>query len=86
MHQYPKRHGPHPIWIFLSTFLFLDLPLPKYIWSVVKNTSKVERLACLVAIAAMAIFIFLVVYYTMQAKKTGPEVVDVGKQTNNFNE
>ncbi|RVE49606.1 hypothetical protein evm_005738 [Chilo suppressalis] len=57
-----------------------DLPLPKYIWTVIKNTNKTERLSCLAAICALFVCISLIVYYTvhgqnsndMKAENPGP--------------
>ncbi|KAL0902261.1 hypothetical protein ABMA27_000173 [Loxostege sticticalis] len=54
-----------------------DLPFHKYLWSIIKNTSKAERMSCLAATAALIICILLIVYYTMFVRYTEQEPLDI---------
>ncbi|XP_028032135.1 peptidoglycan recognition protein 1-like isoform X1 [Bombyx mandarina] len=47
-----------------------ELPLPRFIWKVLKNTSRVERSLCAAAVSALIICIALTLYFTLSAKAT----------------
>ncbi|CAG9782076.1 unnamed protein product [Diatraea saccharalis] len=53
-----------------------DLPLPKYIWTLLKNTNKTERLSCLAAMVALAVCITLIIFYTVYGKNKEEPVLD----------
>ncbi|XP_028032194.1 peptidoglycan recognition protein 1-like [Bombyx mandarina] len=42
-----------------------ELPLPRYLWKVLKNTSRAERLSCSVALTALVICIGLTLYFAL---------------------
>ncbi|XP_028163396.1 peptidoglycan recognition protein 4-like isoform X1 [Ostrinia furnacalis] len=47
-----------------------DLPFHKYVWSIIRNTTKAERLSCLAATTALIVVILLIIYYTLFMRKT----------------
>ncbi|XP_041986289.1 peptidoglycan-recognition protein LF-like [Aricia agestis] len=52
----------------------LTLPLPKYLWNVVKNSSRTERVSCVVALVAVVICVTLIVYFTTRPENTDDTV------------
>ncbi|KAL4717733.1 hypothetical protein ACJJTC_000882 [Scirpophaga incertulas] len=53
-----------------------QLPLHTYLWTVLKNTSRAERLSCFAAIIALAVCITLILYFTIGSQFTNiPEDV-----------
>ncbi|XP_028163398.1 peptidoglycan-recognition protein LB-like isoform X3 [Ostrinia furnacalis] len=50
--------------------LDIDLPFHKYVWSIIRNTTKAERLSCLAATTALIVVILLIIYYTLFMRKT----------------
>ncbi|XP_047543781.1 peptidoglycan recognition protein-like isoform X1 [Vanessa atalanta] len=48
-----------------------ELPLPRYLWNVVKNSSRTERLVCAAALIVLIVCITLIVHFTVQSTKSG---------------
>ncbi|XP_023941141.1 peptidoglycan recognition protein 1 isoform X1 [Bicyclus anynana] len=47
-----------------------ELPLPLYLWNIIKNSSRTERLSCAAALTALSVCIALIVYFSVQTSKT----------------
>ncbi|XP_069364814.1 peptidoglycan recognition protein-like isoform X1 [Maniola hyperantus] len=50
-----------------------ELPLPLYLWNIIKNSSRTERLSCAAALVALLVCITLIVYFSVKSSKaSGP--------------
>lgn len=56
-----------------------DMPFPVYVWHIIKNSSRAERLSCLAALLALLVCVGLIVFFTVLAKNTTDDITDVGK-------
>ncbi|XP_045783963.1 uncharacterized protein LOC123880100 [Maniola jurtina] len=45
------------------------LPLPLYLWNIIKNSSRTERLSCGAALVALLVCITLIVYFSVKSSK-----------------
>ncbi|XP_014366543.2 peptidoglycan-recognition protein LF isoform X1 [Papilio machaon] len=57
--------------------LDIDMPFPVYVWHIIKNSSRAERLSCLAALLVLFVCIGLIVYFTVLAKNTTDDITDV---------
>ncbi|XP_045510317.1 peptidoglycan recognition protein-like isoform X1 [Colias croceus] len=53
-----------------------ELSLPKYLWDVVKNSSRTERLSCAAALMVLITCITLIIYFTVQTTKSADLFID----------
>ncbi|CAG9558838.1 unnamed protein product [Danaus chrysippus] len=50
-----------------------ELPLPKYIWQVIKNSSRTERLSCAAALIVLIVCVALIAYFSVMTSKSREE-------------
>ncbi|CAF4750038.1 unnamed protein product [Pieris macdunnoughi] len=55
-----------------------ELSFPKYLWDIVKNSSRTERLSCAVAIMVLIVCIALIVYFAGLSANTSESPIDKG--------
>ncbi|KPI96213.1 Peptidoglycan-recognition protein SA [Papilio xuthus] len=53
------------------------MPFPVYVWHIIKNSSRAERLSCVAALLALLVCVGLIVYFTVLAKNTTDDITDV---------
>ncbi|XP_061382399.1 uncharacterized protein LOC116777349 isoform X3 [Danaus plexippus] len=53
--------------------LDIELPLPKYLWQVIKNSSRTERLSCAAALIVLIVCVALIAYFSVMTSKTKEE-------------
>ncbi|XP_022116105.1 peptidoglycan-recognition protein SD isoform X4 [Pieris rapae] len=56
--------------------LVKELPFHKYLWDIVKNSSRTERLSCAVAVMVLITCIALIVYFTGMSANTSESPID----------
>ncbi|XP_068621744.1 uncharacterized protein [Battus philenor] len=54
-----------------------DMPFPVYMWHIVRNSSRAERLSCAAALVLLLVCVGLIVYFTVRAKDTHDDITDV---------
>ncbi|XP_047524608.1 peptidoglycan recognition protein-like isoform X4 [Pieris napi] len=59
-----------------QTRLDIELSFPKYLWDIVKNSSRTERLSCAVAIMVLIVCIALIVYFAGLSANTSESPID----------
>ncbi|CAK1588559.1 unnamed protein product [Parnassius mnemosyne] len=60
-----------------QTRLNIDMPFPVYVWYIVKNSSRAEKLSCLVALLVLITCVTLIVFFAVQATNNPEDYIDV---------
>ncbi|CAH2034864.1 unnamed protein product, partial [Iphiclides podalirius] len=53
------------------------MAFPVYLWHIIKNSSRAERLSCLIVLVLLITCVGLIVYFTIKAKNNADDFVDV---------
>ncbi|CAK1588553.1 unnamed protein product [Parnassius mnemosyne] len=60
-----------------NTEVVKDMPFPVYVWYIMKNSSRAEKLCCLVALLVLITCVTLIVFFAVQATNNPEDYIDI---------